>query len=203
MLVKGSANLVISDSVKNLHKKYAPSQKVYDLVSNHCLIVAEICLWCARKSKLTLNIDLLIEAALLHDLGTYVLYNQQAEIINYSLYKLHPIIGVKILEEEGLNTQITDIIQTHLLLGVSRQEIIDNRWLMPANDYIPSTIEGRLLAYADNYHSKKPLFNSYQTINSFLSSTLPLQAKKFQKSASEFGIPDVQLMASTYQQPVS
>ena len=192
------------EDIERYHRKYAPNDKVYELVYGHCQIVAEIALWCAdnigNDSKVDKN--LLQSAALLHDIGTYILFDDEGIVSNERLYPQHAILGARIIEDEGLDQKIADIVSTHILLGLTKQEIIDKPWLLPERDYQPTSIEGELLCYADRFHSKHPTFNSYDTFLERLKRDLPLQGEKFEQWSKRFGIPDIKSLANKYKQQI-
>lgn len=192
------------NDIERLHHKYAPNDQVYNLVYGHCQIVSEIALWCVDniESESEVDIDLLQSAALLHDIGTYILFDDDGKVSNERMYPLHAILGAKIVADEGIDMKISKIIETHVLLGLTKQEIIDTPWVLPARDYEPETIEGELLCYADRFHSKHPTFNAYDTFLDKLKRNLPLQAAKFEAWSKRFGIPDINMLADKYKQPV-
>ena len=190
--------------IERLHHKYAPNDKVYDLVYGHCQVVCEIALWCAEniKGEAEVDLELLQSAALLHDIGTYILFDDEGKVANNRMYPQHAILGAKIVADEGIDIRIAKTIETHVLLGLSKQEIIDTPWILPARDYEPDTIEGELLCYADRFHSKHPTFNAYDSFLLGLKERLPLQAVKFEAWSKRFGIPDIDALAKRYKQPV-
>lgn len=193
-----------TQEIERLHRKYAPNDRVYDLVYGHCQIVCEIALWCADNIKDETKVDmaLLKSAALLHDIGTYILFNNEGRVANNRMYPQHAILGAKIVADEGIDMRISKIIETHVLLGLTKQEIIDTPWALPARDYEPDTIEGELLCYADRFHSKYPTFNAYDSFLYGLKKSLPLQAAKFEAWSKRFGIPDIDALANKYKQSV-
>lgn len=190
--------------IERLHHNYAPNDKVYDLVYGHCQVVCEIALWCADniKDEAKVDLDLLQSAALLHDIGTYILFDDEGKVANNRMYPQHAILGAKIVADEGIDMRISKIIETHVLLGLTKQEIIETPWALPARDYEPDTIEGELLCYADRFHSKHPTFNAYGSFLEGLKKKLPLQAAKFEAWSRRFGIPDIDALAEKYKQPV-
>ena len=101
-----------------------------------------------------------------------------------------------------MSGDITGIISTHVLLGLSKQEIVDTPWYLPERDYIPQSIEGELLCYADRFHSKHPTFNAYDTFLERLSKSLPKQAARFEQWAGRFGLPDIPELAKKHNQPI-
>jgi uncharacterized protein len=196
--------IISIQEIERLHHKYAPNDKVYNLVYGHCQIVCEIALWCVDniKDETTVDVPLLRAAALLHDIGTYILFDDEGKVANNRMYPQHAILGAKIVADEGIDMRISKIIETHVLLGLTKQEIIDNPWILPARDYEPDTIEGELLCYADRFHSKHPAFNAYDTFLQGLKKSLPLQAAKFEAWSKRFGIPDIDALAKKYNQTV-
>lgn len=190
--------------IERLHHKYAPNDKVYDLVYGHCQVVCEIALWCANniKDDTRVDLDLLQSAALLHDIGTYILFDNEGKVANNRMYPQHAILGAKIVADEGIDIRISKIIETHILLGLTKQEIIDTPWVLPARNYEPDTVEGELLCYADRFHSKHPTFNAYDSFLEGLKKSLPLQAAKFETLSERFGIPDIDSLAKKYKQPI-
>lgn len=188
--------------IEEVHKRYAQSEAVYDLVYGHCKIVAEIAVWCAEENNLDVNKELLEAGCLLHDIGTYALFNAEGSDANEHNYKQHAVFGAALAAEEGFDPRIADMIRTHVLMGLSREEIVQGGFGMPQNDYFPASLEARLLCYADRFHSKKPIFNSYETFLERLSQALPEQAKKLKEAAAEFGVPDIEALAAKYNHPV-
>lgn len=192
------------DKIEQLHRKYAPNDYVYNLVYGHCQVVAEIALWCASNIADTTEVDteLLEAAALIHDVGSYAFFGEKGENLNDRLYPQHAILGAKILADEGVDKQIAKLVETHVLLGLSKDEIIKQPWPLPEHGYEPQTIEGELLCYADRFHSKHPTFNAYDTFLARLKQNLPLQGEKFEAWSKRFGLPDIPAMAKQYGQPI-
>lgn len=190
--------------IQALHRKYAPNEAVYDLVFTHCTIVNEIAQWAAHNIDDAVDGDLLRAACLLHDIGTYLLFDENGKVPNQRLYPLHAITGAKIVLDEGLDPCLSKLIETHILMGLTKAEIDDpnTKWILPSRDYLPDSIEAELLCYGDRFHSKHPTFNSYETFLNGLERDLPLQAAKLKQAAERFGVPDVAALAKKYGQPI-
>lgn len=189
--------------IEKLHHKYAPNDLVYDLVYGHGQIVAEIALWCADNVKdQPVDKELLEAASLLHDIGSYVFFDDKGVAHGSRLYKLHASFGAKILADEGLDPRIASLVETHVVMGLTRQEILDGALPLPARDYIPATLEGELLCYADRFHTKLSVFNSFDTNMERFKQELPKQAEKFAKAAEKFGVPDIKALADKWKQPI-
>lgn len=190
------------NQIKKIHERYAQNDKVFNLVYEHCEIVNDIAQWCVEKNKLKVDKQLLEAACLLHDIGTYAIFDANGLDGNEHNYKQHAIFGAALIVEEGFDPRIADIVRTHVLMGLSKDEIIANGFGMPQNDYFPATLEAELLCYADRFHSKHPTFNSYEHFLIRLADGLPEQAKKLEAAAKEYGIPDVESLAKKYGHPI-
>lgn len=191
--------------IQALHRKYAPNDTEYDLVFTHGKIVAEIALWCADNIDEPVNREALETAAVLHDIGSYPFVGAVSTSLEYrKSYPQHAIVGARILADEGLPEAVSSIVETHVLLGITPTEIETAGWALPARSYEPTTIEGRLLCYADRFHTKlpTPVFYSFDTYLKRLEDNFPAQAQKFKDWSAEFGVPDIAALAKKYQQPI-
>lgn len=189
-------------SIEDVHRRYAQNDYVFKLVYEHCEIVAEIAAWCVNEKNLSVDDELLRASCLLHDIGTYALFDAKGLDGNEHNYKQHAIFGAALAIEEGFDPRIADSIRSHVLMGLSRKEIEESQFGMPQKDYLPATTEARLLCYADRFHSKQPTFNSYESFLERLEKGLPEQARKFKQSSEEFGIPNISDLATKYGHPV-
>jgi len=81
--------------------------------------------------------ELTIAGALLHDIG-------RAE--DHSI--MHAYIGSKMVEKLGLPKELVDIVRKHTGAGLDADDVADMG--LPAGDYMPRTIEEKIVAHADN-----------------------------------------------------
>ena len=80
----------------------------------------------------------LLEAgAMLHDIGRSKTHGLS-----------HAIVGCEIAEKLGLPGDIISIIRNHIGAGITREEAMARG--LPPEDYIPLTIEEKIVAAADN-----------------------------------------------------
>jgi len=96
---------------------------------------------CKKAKEISKNFDvdekLIEEAALLHDIG-----RSKTNGIE------HGIIGAELAIKHGFSNKIANIIEKHIGSGISKDEAI-NLGLPPKN-YIPITIEEKIISHADN-----------------------------------------------------
>jgi uncharacterized protein len=99
---------------------------------------------CARKNRAEMNIDidLVYSGGLLHDIGRSKTHGIS-----------HAVEGAKIAIENGLDEKLINIIERHIGAGIPEEEAVALG--LPAKDYIPSTLEEKIVAHADNLMSGK------------------------------------------------
>lgn len=81
--------------------------------------------------------DLVTAGALLHDIGRSV---------DHSI--MHAWYGAEIAERLGLPQSIVDIIRKHTGAGLDEQDVEEMG--LPKADYMPRTLEEKIVAHADN-----------------------------------------------------
>ena len=110
-------------------------------VRRHSLKVAEKALDIAEKiKKKDIDNDLLEIGGLLHDIGRCKTHDFQ-----------HGIIGAKILKERGFSKRLSKICETHMLGGLDKEEA--KLVGLPERDYIPLTLEEKIICLADKHIS--------------------------------------------------
>lgn len=132
-------------SIQILSRHNCPPQ-----VINHCIAVTALALEIAQKLKAKGHpVDLaLVEAGgLLHDLGRSKTHGVE-----------HGLVGAQIAESIGLPESVSNIIKRHVGAGITDEEAT---WLeFPAGNYVPTTLEEKIVCYADkriDHDSKTPI----------------------------------------------
>lgn len=170
------------DEIDDLHRKYAPSQEAYELVYRHCMIVAnmvrEICRfrnrlyvqadvlgkdliqqYTTKAPTRLLDTDKAVVGALLHDIGTYEVIdndgtNGEPVSFNRDRYILHGLAGYDILKAEGVDEEIAQFCRNHTGVGITKEMVEQQHLPLPVADYVPRTTEQEIVMYADNFNSK-------------------------------------------------
>ena len=115
-------------------------------VIEHCKTVAEYARKialdvenCARKRRVPINIDMncIIIGGLLHDIGRSKTHGID-----------HAVMGARIAVEIGMNEKLVSIIERHIGAGITLDEALELG--LPAKDYLPLTLEEKIVAHADN-----------------------------------------------------
>lgn len=91
----------------------------------------------ASRFGSNVNMDLVKAGAMLHDVGRSKTNGVK-----------HAIVGANILRFNGVPPEIVKIVERHIGAGITKEEaeLIG----LPAIDYLPITLEEKLVAHADN-----------------------------------------------------
>ncbi len=140
----------MSDSRHNLKEKDAIALLVNSGCSpdviEHCKTVAEYARQIAiniRKSagktgqSIDIDMDAVYLGGLLHDIG-----RSKTHGIG------HAVAGAAIAAENGLDDKLVNIIERHIGAGIPKEEAVGLG--LPKKDYMPLTIEEKIVAHADN-----------------------------------------------------
>lgn len=192
--------IINHDDVIALHKKYAPSAAVYDLVFTHCLIVRDIAAQLIKRSNLNVDQELVVVGAMLHDIGVYPLFDGDGKLRDGVPYITHGIEGERILKQEGLPREVCRFAAHHTGMGLTEHDIVSQKLALPAADYLAETDEERLIMYADKFHSKTtpPVYNSYEWYRNDVAKFGADKVAVFDQMSVLFGKPDLHVLQATY-----
>jgi len=84
----------------------------------------------------SVDVNAVVAGALLHDIGRS--RNQTVS---------HGVVGAEILEKEGVDKNVVEIVRRHVGAGISPEEAA--KLGLPNFDYIPRTLEERIVCFAD------------------------------------------------------
>ena len=102
------------------------------------------------------DMDLIIAGALLHDIGRSV---------DHSI--LHAHHGAEIAIRRGLPQTLVDIIRKHTGAGLDEQDVEELN--LPPGDYMPRTLEEKIVAHADNMVSDNRLVPHEHSVSKLVS----------------------------------
>ncbi|MDG7016038.1 MAG: HDIG domain-containing protein [Nitrososphaerota archaeon] len=118
-----------------LHKKYGSS----DRIITHCQTVAKVAVILTEELEwrgVGVDAKAVVAAALLHDIG-----RSRVQTV------MHGAEGSEIIEREGVDRRVVEIVRKHVGAGISPDEA--DKLGMPKLDYVPGTLEERLVCFAD------------------------------------------------------
>jgi uncharacterized protein len=106
---------------------------------NHCQACAKISKRLSEKATERghhINEEATVASALLHDIG-----RSQTQLVT------HGYVGAGILEKEGVDSVVVEIVRRHVGAGISAGEAASLNF--PPGDYIPRTLEQKIVCFAD------------------------------------------------------
>ncbi len=125
----------------NLLRKHAASKEAFDKVLAHSKAVQKIALRIAEKVR-GVDRDFISIASLLHDIGRFDYPPGKGTI-------MHGVRGAQILREEGIDDRYALVCERHLGAGITKEEIRRQKLPLPVKDYVPLTLEEKIITYAD------------------------------------------------------
>ncbi len=109
---------------------------------------------CAIKKGIDVSIDMdtVYAGGLLHDIG---------RSRTHGIF--HAVEGARIALENGLDERLSNIIERHIGAGIDREEA--KSLGLPAKDYLPATLEEKIVAHADNLVSGTRVVSLDETVS--------------------------------------
>ena len=118
-----------------LHRKYRSSERIV----RHCQVVANVAKALTdefRRRGHPVDVEAVTAAALLHDIG-----RSKTQTV------WHGLEGSRILEKDGVDPRVVEIVRKHVGAGISQSEA--ERLGLPNFDYVPQTLEERIVCFSD------------------------------------------------------
>jgi len=142
------------DYLSYIYKYYPEDDDLRRLLLKHSRQVADRCLKIARKHReLPIDVQFLEEAAMLHDIGIFRCQAPSIFCTGTEPYICHGQIGGKLLRAEGFPRHAR-VCERHTGTGLTKEQIIEQGFPLPPEDFIPETLEEQIVCYADKFYSK-------------------------------------------------
>lgn len=192
--------ILTKENILKLHRKYAKNERHFNIIVKHCEIVNDVAQWVTKNIDTDVDTELLEQACLIHDIASSAFMSDHD--FDHRYYQMHAILGGKLLIDEGVDPRIAEMVSNHLSISVTKEEVERYGLKIPARDHMPTSIEGRILNYADEFHSKDPKFNSVESKKMYYTKFMPSQLSKFIECMEEFGVPDLDILSDKYGCPI-
>jgi uncharacterized protein len=133
---------------------YPPGTRAFDVLVGHSRCVAEKALSVAENvGHLQPDLGFIYEAAMLHDVGTFMTGGTSLGSAGTHPYVCHGILGRSLLESRGLPRHAL-VCERHVGVGISPEDIDRQSLPLPRRDMRPVSIEEQIICYADKFYSK-------------------------------------------------
>lgn len=140
-----------------IDKFYPEENELKHILTVHSRSVADKALSILdRHPELNLDRKFVEEAAMLHDIGIFRCDAAGIHCFGTSPYIIHGRIGAELLRGEGYPKHAR-VCERHTGTGLTRTEIIKQKLPLPLMDFLPETMEEKLICYADKFYSKTHL----------------------------------------------
>ncbi len=129
-------------------------------------------------APLALDVEVVAAGALLHDLGIGRCHAPKIGCDGPEPYIVHGILGAEMLREYGRRRGLdlecyARICERHTGSGIAAAEVLRQNLPLPVRDYLPETLEEKLICLADKFFSKsgdmqeKPLSRVHHALLKF------------------------------------
>ena len=157
-------------AIKFLEDNHCPAK-----VKTHCKSVSKLAVETAKKIQkkgFEVDVDLVEIGALLHDIG-----RSRTHSVN------HVVAGAEIAKASGLPESVIGIIKRHVGGGITQTEARKLGW--PKDNYMPGTIEEKIVSYADKLVDISKQVPIEDTINKLQEKNLVASAERVRKIHDE------------------
>ena len=140
-----------------INKYYPEDNELRHILLVHSRAVADKALAIAdRHPELSLDRQFIEEAAMLHDIGIVRCNASGIQCFGTEPYICHGRIGAEMLRAEGFPRHAR-VCECHTGAGITRSQIIAQKLPLPQQDFLPETMEEKVICYADKFFSKSHL----------------------------------------------
>lgn len=140
-----------------IHKYYADQPELEMLLLRHSRQVAGRALTIAyAHPEWDVDLRFIYEGSMLHDIGIIKTKAEGILCHGNEPYLCHGRIGAEMLRAEGLERHAR-VAERHTGTGLSAQQILARNLPLPPFDFVPETLEEKIICYADKFYSKSHL----------------------------------------------
>lgn len=183
------------DIIRHFYPEDTPLRRLLILHSAQVRDKALLILSNPVCQSLDIDMQTVVNGAMLHDIGILRCDAPSIHCEGDEPYLLHGAIGARMLREYGREMAIdlepyARICERHTGAGLTREDIIRQQLPLDIRDYLPETLEEKLVCLADKFYSKskpekeKPLDRVEASMLKFGDDTL----RRFNELCEIFGI---------------
>lgn len=145
------------DYQKIIDLYYPEDDELRAILLTHSRQVAQRALRIANnRTELKLDKQFVEEAAMLHDIGVFLCDAPGIACHGTAPYILHGRLGAELLRKEGCPKHAR-VCERHTGAGLTKEAIALRNIPLPHEDFLPETMEEKVICYADKFYSKSNL----------------------------------------------
>ena len=176
---------------------YPQESELRRTLIDHSQKVCRKALQIAEKSGLDIDLKLVTESSMLHDIGIFKCHAPDIFCTGSAPYITHGIIGGKLLREYAAEHGIdlekhARVCERHTGSGLSIEDIRLQKLPLPEKDYLPETLEEKLVCLADKFFSKSANSNekTIEDIRRSMKKFAPSTLERFDELCLIFNLRD-------------
>ncbi len=152
------------DYQKIIDKYYPLDNEQRRIYMTHARKVADLALEISRRNP-ELGADNLFieEAAMMHDLGMFLVDAPRIHCFGKAPYICHGYLGANLLRELGFERHAL-VCERHTGTGLSKELIAKEGWPLPQRDMMPQSVEEQIICFADKFYSKTKFLEVARTM---------------------------------------
>lgn len=182
------------DTYSIIYRYYEQGSPLCNLLIKHSEQVAALARQLAERmtsNHIPVDIDFVVEAAMLHDVGIIHTNAPGIHCHGSEPYIRHGILGRSMLDQMGLFRHAL-VCERHTGTGLSTKEIEEQNLPLPHRDLLPLSLEEKIVCYADKFFSKShpDAVRSVEVARSKLLKFGEETIARFDEMYSHFGAPD-------------
>lgn len=132
----------------------------YRVIVAHSVLVAHEALEIARRyveihPDTKIDFAFIEEASLLHDIGVCRTNATSIGGSGEAPYICHGVLGREVLDAEGWPLHAL-VCERHTGSGITKEDVLRQQLPLPERDYLPKTLEEKIICVADKFFGKKP-----------------------------------------------
>ena len=149
------------DTYSIIYRFYEPDSDLCNLLVKHSEQVASLAKRLGQRlieSHTPLDIDFVVEAAMLHDIGIIKCDASGIYCFGKEPYLCHGVLGAEMLRSYSPSLEpYARVCARHTGTGLTVETIIERGLPLPHQDLVPETLEEQIICYADKFFSKTHL----------------------------------------------
>ena len=144
------------DPLDIINKFYSDDDPAREILLLHSTQVRNKALFIARRLGKPVDFDLISTGAMIHDTGIRFCMAPGLGCYGADDYLLHGIIGAEKIRFLGLDEseKLARICERHTGSGITADEISERKLPLPEKDFLPETLEEKIICLADKFFSK-------------------------------------------------
>ena len=144
------------DPLEIINIFYKDSDPAREILLLHSTQVRNKAVWISRRLGKSVDIETVSAGAMLHDIGIRFCNAPGIGCFGEADYLRHGITGAEKLRSLGIDgmEKFARICERHTGSGLTALEIVSGGLPLPERDFLPETVEEKIICLADKFFSK-------------------------------------------------